>query len=105
MATASKLRALLAAATPGPWYTSDNYDVGEFAGYVYAPNATVATDATDTDAALIVAAINALPRLLDVVEAAEDAVDARCSCAACDEAQPFMVHLRDALDALEGGES
>ncbi len=67
----NQLRDLLAQATPGPWAVHYGYklphikaDDGRYileAGTVYGPR-------TKADAALIVAAMNALPSLLDEVE-------------------------------------
>ena len=79
-----KLRALLAAATPGPWRKwaqhestrcvwKDTLPLGstciESTGTVFALGVAVAATPDDgPDAALIAAAVNALPELLDAVE-------------------------------------
>jgi hypothetical protein len=66
------LRDLLAAATPGPWI------VGVFHGCIFGPNYVAVADTVDghvADAAIIVAAINALPALLDIAEAARAYLD------------------------------
>ena len=55
------LKKLLAAATPGPWFI--------------ARNANTVGDCTPEDAALIVAAVNALPELLALRETLKDVVD------------------------------
>ena len=84
-----KLRALLASATPGPWgHTAhevegdspcggencpfeDDHGEGETHGFIIAScDVDYETD-RENDAALIVAAVNHLGRLLDVCEAAE----------------------------------
>jgi hypothetical protein len=67
----ANLRRLLAEGTPGPWY---------YAGDIESVPLTIASFAYDGEpstqyqrnAALIVAAVNALPALLDVVEALTD---------------------------------
>lgn len=115
------LRALLDAATPGPWQRSAFVDGPRFdhmdwewkearqaeeryivrgAGRIGTPECNQVLVARDTqDAALIVAAVNALPALLDVVEAA------RAVCASpfhSPEMEPTVVFdtLREALAAL-----
>lgn len=86
--TPTELRALLEKATPGPWgHTAhevegdspcggencpfeDDHGEGETHGFVIAScDVDYETD-RENDAALIVAAVNALPALLDVCEAA-----------------------------------
>ncbi len=66
-----QLRELLAKATPRPWYSrADNCDV--YATKVNPHTLVVEAQDSDTganDAALIVAAVNALPELLDELEA------------------------------------
>jgi hypothetical protein len=71
MTTADKLAALREAATPGPW----RWEASGFSDLVYfgsthpdAPNSAASTEA---DAALIVALVNALPALVELVRAAE----------------------------------
>ena len=75
MVDIEKLRALLAAATPGPWAYYDDIrpDVRSAAnrgGFMGAGHiATVSRyDGNTNDAALIAGAVNALPELLDEVE-------------------------------------
>jgi hypothetical protein len=73
------LRALLEAAAPGEWKSRFHED-SPAGWWVYTdgidPLADLGdADSAERDAALIVAAVNSLPRLLDVVEAARD-VDA-----------------------------
>lgn len=123
------LRALLDAATPGPWTrltygtASTAKAAGELARHVYATSRHVGVPMTDMtridgpegryvvgftgngphspeNAALIVAAVNALPGLLDVVEAARKHADVT-------HADGFtgvietLVDLREALAHLE----
>jgi hypothetical protein len=73
-----RLRALLAEATPGPWAWTETG--GPFA-LVMGPDGDELVHVRmnlglgsnpDRDAALIAAAVNALPALLDVAEAARD---------------------------------
>lgn len=75
-----KLRALLAAATPGPWRagTVETWNVyADPNGDVMAPGLGRVVAQMNrhyphsNDAALIAAAVNALPELLDALEAAE----------------------------------
>ena len=92
-----KLRALLASATPGPWHVGTEgmriAKMDDYAGTSVRVNLSKGRDprAEDSslDAALIVAAVNALPALLDVCEAAEACRDAEAAIAAapqdCDE--------------------
>lgn len=81
MADVQKLRALLAAATPRPWHTDVWYGNDDGGWAAIGPHCT-ASEADDfddapespsydramADAALIAAAVNALPELLDEVE-------------------------------------
>lgn len=77
MIDVAKLRALLAAATPGPWTEDDGSLYGPNDGAVahiarHASMHTVLATGEDwkhADAALIAAAVNALPGLLDQLEA------------------------------------
>ena len=64
-----KLRALLEAATKGPWEVDGdaNGDTWGRSGSIF-----VGHNESKDDAALIVAAVNALPALLDVCEAAAE---------------------------------
>jgi hypothetical protein len=96
-----RLRALLAEATPGPWLTG----IGRFSANALAaerPGLLLAEVHTALDgdwifaerhqeAALIAAAVNALPALLNVVDAAQAATRYR-----------LPVALQDALDRLDG---
>ena len=71
MTTTDRLRALLAEATPGPWQATEKR--GKRDGYVRSGDRTLADMRLrngEADAALIVAAVNALPALLDVADAA-----------------------------------
>jgi hypothetical protein len=87
MNTLEELERLLKAGTPGPWEAMIGTQAGTF---LRAPNAIIKNDrgpsyateilsdedydTKDADAALIVAAINALPGLLDRVERLEAAL-------------------------------
>jgi hypothetical protein len=79
MTTTKRLRALLAEATPGPWRFGDAHpDELVVADSMTLAGATTVVcygepdDEGKADAALIAAAVNALPALLDVAEAARD---------------------------------
>lgn len=94
--TTQQLRELLARATPGPWEAEPidpavcspivrKLDPRDWERVINMPAPPFALGATGAvvayknganDAALIAAAVNALPRLLDVVEAAGEVVDA-----------------------------
>ena len=71
----AELRRLLDAATPGPWWQEwvegdEWYAVyGQPTGDLVCPEVCTAGDADDTN--LLVAAVNALPGLLDALEKAE----------------------------------
>ncbi len=110
-----ELRRLLTEATPGPWTkttfgnASTARAAGVMASYAYATSRAAGVPMTDLtvidgptklravgftgngphspeNAALIVAAVNALPALLDVVEAAAEWAaddDAGCECSLC----------------------
>jgi hypothetical protein len=99
MATA-QLRALLAAATPGPWTTTAP-DGAEFKTFMaYGSNGLEVAELGFAEkpaenTALIVALRNNAERLLAVVEAAEDAVD-------CVDEEDKRDALRNALAALKG---
>lgn len=96
MTDTATLRALLDAATPGPWTH------GPLGWEVWNRDADGAMDTRvagswllPQDAALIAAAVNALPALLDVAEAARLVFDHHnCHC-------PGHIAIRDALDRLE----
>jgi hypothetical protein len=66
-ATQAQLRALLAGATPGPWWANhEDWSVR------YSAYGDVATNVYErADRELIVAAVNALPALLDALDAGE----------------------------------
>lgn len=81
----AELRALLAAATPGLW--SRDYDAVKVKGPLFFAG-------TEADAALIVAAVNALPALLDVVDA-YDRLMAKHSNIECENVQ-MAIELRAA---------
>lgn len=75
-----ELRSLIEKATPGPWVdqagsTSGRAIVSPEAPKVRRNVAAIGGDRRDANAALIVAAINHLPALLDRLEAAERRVD------------------------------
>lgn len=95
-----QLRELLSKATPGPWHFSDHVGDGTTVAligntFIAGPPRMAVIDETH-DCAAIVAAINALPALLAIAEAAEEA---------CDDG-PFvddncpMARLRTALSLL-----
>jgi hypothetical protein len=93
-----RLRALEKAATPGPWAVEDGKSVvamfGDVDVYAQSVSSTRAVD--ESDAALVAAARNALPLLLDVAEAAQKhdndwGVDIDCE---------SIRNVRAALDAL-----
>jgi hypothetical protein len=106
----TKLRALHEAATPGPWRQDDGGaddwivagPCGEFIadiGWLGAVNSD-APARPDEDSALIAAARNALPALLDIAEAARaylEAMEGVCPYAKQREA---MFRLQDSLDAI-----
>ena len=75
MSDVEKLRAMLANATPVPWRVREDDDPnGPIETYITGRTVSglrVCSPSEPDDAELIAAAINALPRLLDVVEAAE----------------------------------
>lgn len=78
MTTIERLRALLAEATPGPWKFVEPHSVmaplpARF-GYATIPVAAIEGlfSMRHRNGALIVEGINALPALLDVIEAAQD---------------------------------
>ena len=110
------LRALLAAATPGPWAVdhgdNDPPDQWEFAPLVAGTPFCDWTRETEmglseSDAALIVAAVNALPALLDVAAAAREMTDwfedptPRTEPAAFALLKSRAAALRAALDRLD----
>jgi hypothetical protein len=71
----SELRRLTEAATPGPWHALiDNYGEDTWPGSMFITNdpsegqAALGRDFTQDDARLIVAAVNALPGLLDALD-------------------------------------
>ena len=107
--TIDELRRLLAEATPGPWET-DEFDPGTVTVLQSSPKtealcvadlADGATDRPDANAALIVAAVNALPALLRVAEAAAVVCDPMVEGAGGDRWWEEHAALRDALNALE----
>jgi hypothetical protein len=77
--TIERLEQALAAATPGPWDTSDhrewltNDKRQRFTALPKYPGRTEEAHIADVD--LIVAAVNLLPRFIDVVRAAETLLD------------------------------
>lgn len=77
--TIPELRALLSRATPGPWHTIMVLIRCEESCGSVGDGKTVAETRTGPamldDAALIAAAVNALPALLDAVEAAQRLLD------------------------------
>ena len=113
MSEIERLRALLAEATPGPWeaddtsdWTNDSYgdEEGKPPTSGWFRNCGVGkVDAGDystltfADAALIAAAVNALPALLEVAEVA-----AEFRRLACIFRVPSPIDLFAALDRLDG---
>ena len=84
MPDVSRLRELLAEGTPRPWrigLEGDNTGWPESSVWSTEDNCVgeCYRNASEQDAALIIAAVNALPKLLDVVEAAR-AVPRPCGC-------------------------
>jgi len=128
VSTIARLRALLAEATPGPWEAEDTSDVnddlfsdderesplstGWFRGQVGKVDVGDYSTLTFADAALMVEAVNALPALLDVVEAAR--VYLACDGSGVRAPEPWsapfdamglakaLPALRAALDRLDG---
>jgi hypothetical protein len=94
--TTEELRRLLDAATPGPWHIhKDNLE-----DLVCSPSGTLIAETQlriPEDAALIIAAVNALPALLAVVEAAHDWRNAYES---NDPSNDTFEAMNAALDAL-----
>lgn len=106
--TLAELRELLGRATERPWFDAGEGHVGGTEcvrgndGWPE-PMPTPVADSTEADAALIAAAVNALPALLDAVEAAKKMLDE--SCMARDDGDhtkdDWIVHHKDraAFDA------
>jgi len=92
------LRTLLAAATPGPW-RADGIGVEGYPLVSLEAHKEPGTF-SDPDAALIVAAVNALPLMLDVIEAAR-AVIARVPHGMATETEVGLDLALARLDALE----
>ncbi len=95
-----RLRALLKEATPGPWFMPDrgparDFDKAWIAGVDWDGKTHLAR-ADYNDAELIAAAVNALPLLLDVVDAARDAYKVG------NKVGREEVALGSALEALDG---
>jgi hypothetical protein len=100
--TSDELRRLLAEATPGPWRYPVSGAISCPPRPITGANVVADWNGTSEDAALIVAAVKALPGLLDVVDAA------RWLVAMPDAIEPHSTHwediadLRDALARLDG---
>jgi len=99
----SELRRLLAEATPGPWEVGDdrvwgNADDVEPETLVY----LIELASPTANSALIVAAFNALPALLDVVDAARVIEDPMVAGGGGDRWWAAHEALRDALRRLDG---
>ena len=100
----AKLRELLAAATPGPWrkdgykdiWSGTDRETRQFLGAM-----ACACETCETNAALIVAAVNALPALLAVAEAAQNTVGQWEDCYGEADPDVLFYNLGEALDALE----
>lgn len=109
-----RLRDLLATATPGPWCacTDGHLECREIAYVttgieIHSPSSPFMRGEPKADAALIVAAANALPALLDVVEAAQRlpaivTTDAEGKYMMLARINAMMGDLREALAKLEG---
>ena len=108
MTSLVSLRAALNKATPGPWET--RFEAESDGSGVWGIDGIVETGGydgmfkggidNDADAALIVAAVNALPALLDIAQAAQTFLNASYSA----QNAPFVerrLTLREALAALD----
>ena len=73
--TIEELKQALEAATPGPW-TFESNRVGSHDAIYAANEDCVGSTAQQEDARLIVEAVNSLPKLLKVAEAAQTMLDA-----------------------------
>lgn len=77
MTDIKNLRALLAAATPGPWdVETQTENLSMLWGGAIRYDEHVCSELSEQDASLIAAAVNALPALLDEVEALWRVADA-----------------------------
>ena len=101
----TELRRLLSEGTPGPWAAgaetvqdSDHCAVAS----CWLTHEGDHKDRSEQNARLIVAAINALPALLDVVEAAERWT-AMTADTGTEEAIEIVHAMQDAMARLEGG--
>jgi len=109
VSTIDKLRALLKAASPGPWTRTPPPNSKHERFMVWDANGDKAAEMgfcvePEGNAALIAATINALPRLLDVVEAAKHVQDSRDGgWQVGGEWYDALENMKHALDALEGG--
>ena len=98
--TTEELRRLLSEATPGPWHINKD----SLEDLVCSPSGTLIAETQlriPDDAALIAAAVNALPALLAVVEAAHDWRNAYESNDPSDKAFEAMNAALDALSEVE----
>ena len=112
MTDRTELRRLLDEATPGPWALYDGWlhegrahvaRIGNAAGNgIGAPATDMAGEIADFE--LIAAAVNALPGLLDQLDAAEAAL-ARYPNPLCECGKDYPCPTIRALDATTGGES
>jgi hypothetical protein len=96
--TTDELRRLLDEATPRPWGQSVSGWYIDAAGGVAIADVHGISDQALSNAALIAAAVNALPALLAVVEAAQEFRD---EYAGYDDGAEARRKLFDALDALD----
>lgn len=87
MAAMDDLRVLIAAATPGPWQMDDESTVCANNEVIAVPCGVFGRDQQDADMALIIAAVNALPGLLDRLAAVEKQRD---------DAVQELTNIRDA---------
>lgn len=72
------LRALVAKATPGPWEQDDESTICSNDGMIAVPCEFFGVEQQDENIALIVAAVNALPALLDELDAARKDAEREC---------------------------
>lgn len=103
--TLTRLKSLLEAASPRPWsFEADRYrDCDVIRGPENDVCQTKNTDSgTCRDSSLICAAVNALPSLVAVAEAAEDAeANLHDDCGGCEKCNAIYRRLRAALTALQ----
>ena len=109
MTSLVSLRAALYKATPGPWET--RFEAESDGSGVWGIDGIVETGGydgmfkggidNDADAALIVAAVNALPALLDIAQAAQAFLEVNSVIGGGRQVEPAYQALREALAALD----